>query len=120
MALFKKKLEIVEATQWFKNGDHPEDGKETFLDAGGREYLKEGKVVRYYRNPFDDAQRVCRRCSITMHDHGWMETRKGIQVEFVCPGDWIVTAANGDRFPCKPDVFDKSYTLIVDNLPYHN
>lgn len=26
MAQYRKKPIVIEATQWFKNGDHPEDG----------------------------------------------------------------------------------------------
>jgi len=25
------------------------------------------------------------------------------------PGDWIITGVNGERYPCKPDVFAKTY-----------
>ena len=38
---FRKKF-VVEATQWFKNGDHP-------LDFNGSN--KEGKIVRYFNVP---------------------------------------------------------------------
>lgn len=24
-------------------------------------------------------------------------------------GDWIITGVNGERYPCKPDIFDKTY-----------
>lgn len=25
------------------------------------------------------------------------------------PGDWIIKGVNGEFYPCKPDVFDKTY-----------
>lgn len=25
------------------------------------------------------------------------------------PGDWIVTGVHGERYPCKPDIFAKTY-----------
>lgn len=25
------------------------------------------------------------------------------------PGDWIITGVNGERYPCKPDIFEKTY-----------
>lgn len=25
------------------------------------------------------------------------------------PGDWIITGVNGEKYPCKPDVFEKTY-----------
>lgn len=24
-------------------------------------------------------------------------------------GDWIITGVNGERYPCKPDIFEKTY-----------
>lgn len=29
-------------------------------------------------------------------------------------GDYIITGVNGERYPCKPDIFEKTYEL-VDN-----
>ncbi len=26
-------------------------------------------------------------------------------------GDWIITGVNGERYPCKPDIFAKTYEL---------
>lgn len=28
------------------------------------------------------------------------------------PGDWIVTGVNGERYPVKPDIFEKSYERV--------
>lgn len=28
------------------------------------------------------------------------------------PGDWIITGVNGERYPCKPDIFEKTYELV--------
>ena len=28
------------------------------------------------------------------------------------PGDWIIRGVNGECYPCKPDIFDKSYELV--------
>lgn len=25
------------------------------------------------------------------------------------PGDWIITGVNGEQYPCKPDIFEKTY-----------
>jgi hypothetical protein len=27
----------------------------------------------------------------------------------VSPGDWIITGVNGEKYPCKPDIFAKTY-----------
>lgn len=26
-------------------------------------------------------------------------------------GDWIITGVNGEQYPCKPDIFAKTYEL---------
>ena len=30
------------------------------------------------------------------------------------PGDWIITGVNGERYPCKPDIFEKTYEPVPD------
>lgn len=27
-------------------------------------------------------------------------------------GDWVITGVNGERYPCKPDIFVKTYDLV--------
>lgn len=27
----------------------------------------------------------------------------------VCDGDWIITGVKGERYPCKPDIFELTY-----------
>lgn len=29
-------------------------------------------------------------------------------------GDYIITGLRGEKYPCKPDIFDKSYELVED------
>jgi len=85
---FRKRPVVIEATQWFKNGDHPEDGTERFPpkmpsgrdETGGPDdsrytgefegQLYEGKVVRYFRRPDIDGETLCHTCDHRMHDHG--------------------------------------------------
>ena len=28
------------------------------------------------------------------------------------PGDWIITGVNGEKYTCKPDIFEKTYEKI--------
>lgn len=106
---YRKKPIEIEATQWFKSGDHPDDNRETF-DTGDGPFLGEGKVVRYYRTPKLDGQTLCKRCDIIMHDHGWIDTLEGGHI--VCPGDWIITGVAGEHYPCKPDIFEAAYDAV--------
>ena len=111
MGRYVKKPVEVEAHQWFKNGDHPEDDvTREGTTPDGEEW--EGNVVRYYRYPEDDGGRVCNQCEHVMHDHGWIDTLEGGHI--VCPGDWIITGVHGEHYPCKPDIFEKTYEKWVD------
>ena len=29
-------------------------------------------------------------------------------------GDWIITGVNGEKYPCKPDIFAKTYEPVDD------
>ena len=29
-------------------------------------------------------------------------------------GDWIITGVNGEKYPCKPDIFEKSYEPVEE------
>lgn len=48
---FRKKPVVIEAAQWFKNGDHPEDERREFIGSNGQPFLGEGSIVRYFRHP---------------------------------------------------------------------
>ena len=109
MANYRKKPVVVAASQWFKNGDHPEDATETFTDDDGKPFQGEGHVVRYYRRPECDGQNVC-RCESIMHLHGWIDTPEGGHT--VCPGDWIIKGVKGEFYPCKPDIFEETYEKV--------
>jgi len=103
---------MIEATQWFKNGDHPDD--DTHMIHSSRdsvqEFLSEGRVVRYYRRPELDGQKKCEKCSTIMHLHGWIDTLEGGHI--VCPDDWIITGVQGENYPCKPDIFEATYEKV--------
>lgn len=30
----------------------------------------------------------------------------------VCPGDWIIQGIEGEFYPCKPDIFEKTYDYV--------
>lgn len=104
MSKFRKKPVVIEATQWHKNGDHPDDGP---ADT-------EGAVVRYYRHPDVPGRSAhdVATCGRVWHDHGWIDTLEG--GHNVCPGDWIITGVAGERYPCKPEIFGATYEPVED------
>ncbi len=32
----------------------------------------------------------------------------------VSPGDWIITGVNGEKYGCKPDIFEKTYERVCE------
>jgi hypothetical protein len=105
MSKYRKIPVVIEATQWFKNGDHPEDGTE----AGE---LYEGKVVRRFARHDIPHDHICRECNLPYAVHGWINTLEG--GHRVCPGDWIITGVKGERYPCKADIFAMTYELVEE------
>lgn len=41
-----------------------------------------------------------------------IETLEGTMA--ATPGDWIIRGVNGEFYPCKPDIFEKSYERVVE------
>ena len=117
---YRKKPVIVDAQQWFKNGDHPDDDCTTFeapvLGSTNctEPVLTEGKIVRRFRNPDVGGEIVCKNCDYIMYWHGWVETLEGGQV--VCPGDWIIKGHSDKHgvhyWAVKDDYFKKSYERV--------
>ena len=87
MAKFRKKPVVIEATQWFKVGDHP-------VVASGAAF----------------GDRVCEACSQPSNAHGWCPTLEGNHI--VCVGDWIITGVKGEHYPCKSDIFNETYEEV--------
>lgn len=81
MPLYSAISPLLEATQWFKNGDHPDDHSINGIISG--------RVVRRcdaYRT--EDHNVVCSVCKHALGLHGMVGTYS------VCPGDYIVTHYN--------------------------
>ncbi len=108
---YRKKPIVIEATQWFENGDHPlDDVFRLFEDTGEVPIVaREGLIVRYYRTPDGDRLNRCQHCGQKMMIHGWIDTLEGGHI--VCPGDWVITGVKGEVYPCKPDIFEATYEL---------
>jgi hypothetical protein len=43
-------------------------------------------------------------------DEGRIDTLEGPHK--VTPGDWIITGIKGEKYPCKPDIFEATYEKI--------
>lgn len=113
MKKFKKRPVVIEAVQWFKNGDHPEDQVKV-SETAGHKLATEGKLVRYFRHPDVPGHALCDECGHIFHVHGWIDTKE--DGHRVCPGDWIITGIKGEKYPCKPDIFAGSYDPVPEVL----
>ena len=92
MTKYRKKPVVIEAIQWFKNGDLA--------------------VVQLYNHPIQQRNAdLCQHCGVKMSNHGWIDTLEA--GHNVCPGDWIITGVDGERYPCKPGIFEQTYDIMV-------
>ena len=89
MAKYRKRTIVVEAEQWFKHGDVACVERSVFSHRGGCR---------------------CSLCNSLMDVHGVVQTLEGKHI--VCPGDWIITGIKGEKYSCKPDIFQETYELI--------
>lgn len=46
-------------------------------------------------------------------DQAWIETLEGGHI--VSSGDWIITGVAGEKYPCKPDIFEATYDPVDDD-----
>jgi hypothetical protein len=95
MPEFRKKPVVVEAKQWFVNGDH-------------------AAVTKNKCNEHTESQK-CKHCDVDRRAHGFVETLEGGHI--VCPGDWIIRGVAGEYYPCKPDIFEQTYEEVMVFTP---
>lgn len=86
MPKFRKKPIIIEAEQWFPG-----------IEIDG---VNAGIANRLAKDiPGNQA---------------WIATLEGGHI--VRPGDWIITGIAGEKYPCKPDIFEATYeSMEVEN-----
>jgi hypothetical protein len=104
---YRKKPTLTDATQWFKNGDHPDDKSESVERPGSSPGMSEGQVVRHFRSLNIPGGRFCPDCGNVMQKHGVLLGLNG--EETVCPGDYIVTNHKGQYYVLKPEAFEAMY-----------
>jgi hypothetical protein len=82
MAMFRKKPVVIEAEQW--------DGTDAEAERLGLIYMG-GKLKGITRGWF------CETLEGSLH---------------VSVNDWIIAGAKGERYPCKPDIFEATYEPV--------
>lgn len=87
---FRKRPVIISATQWFKMGDHE---KVVPVPPHMKGYME------------IDLQ-------VSTEDRGYLGTLEFGHI--VDPGDWIIVGVDGELYPCKPDIFDRTYEPVPE------
>lgn len=109
MALYAAISPLVEANQWFRNGDHPDDRTINRINTG--------RVVgRSKTYKTDKADYVCDQCGKPSGNHGVLGDN------FVCPGDYIITHYNPNGTKQgysvqRKHVFESRYELYKGPIP---
>lgn len=73
----------------------------------------EVSAVRYYgedNGPVSDALCYCRQEGQPTNPRPHLHTLEGVMK--VSAGDWIITGVEGEKYPCKPDIFEKTYNRV--------
>lgn len=88
MPKFRKKPVVIEAEQFFEGSQPWPEG----VERRAAEDMSDSDLAHGY--------------------FPWIETLEGGHI--VSEGDWIITGVQGERYPCKPDIFDATYEPVVD------
>lgn len=90
MPKFRKRPIEIEAVQWFPGISHP----------GVQSDVERLRDPRWHEGEYGDVS-LNPDFVITIHE----------QRAYLAPGDWIIPESKEGRYyPCKPDVFEKTYT----------
>ena len=92
---YRKKLPLIEATQWLQHGDHSQ--VQPLPPPDPYQEIPE--------NPY------CPHCGNLMVRHGCLDGADGEQV--VCPGDYIVTNREGLPYRLSRGEFESQYERYV-------
>ena len=88
---FRKKPVVVDAIQW----------------GGFNKQVVIPEITAF--DPYAEIHDPCSQCFKPMSEHGNIPTLEGHHI--VCPNDWIITGVKGEKYPCKPDIFEATYEL---------
>ena len=91
---YRKKPVVVDAMQLPADGADASDELLTFLHEMGENWSSE------------------RDGSVVLRDR-----YEGVMV--ADPGDWIIRGVKGEYYPCKPDIFEKSYDMAWEATMTH-
>lgn len=91
MGRFKKKPVIIEAFQ-------VKDCDDTDMPQWLSEAFDDGTIIGGHNDDFSVFAKI--------------NTLEGVML--ASEGDWIIKGINGELYPCKPDIFEKTYEAVLD------
>jgi hypothetical protein len=94
---FRKKRVTIDAVQYTKG---MEDAWAWLSGDGGH---------RFYSTQ-EEAFAACTNEHLRKNIVPIIKTLEGFHE--ISPGDWIITGVKGERYPCKPDIFEMTYEPI--------
>jgi hypothetical protein len=73
------------------------------------------EAVQYTGNDGDNpaANQLCYCSAYPAEKAPHIHTLEGVM--YVSAGDWIITGVKGERYPCKPDIFEATYERVDDS-----
>lgn len=110
-------------TSWFLAPD--KDGVTTVLIVGNiyenegcvkaKKYRKKPVVIeaiKYDKSSIGKAQDFCNKMRYNPHNNEYyIETLEGTML--ISEGDYIIKGVNGEFYPCKADIFEKTYEEVL-------
>lgn len=66
------------------------------------------EAIKYYKTSIGSAQNFCDKMKYNPHNNEYyIETLEGTML--ITEGDYIIKGVNGEFYPCKADIFEKTY-----------
>jgi hypothetical protein len=93
MAKYKKKPVIIDAIQW--NGTNFDEIMNFIEDFHGNKFNYE-----------NEEERAIKEGTL------FIQTLEGMHTANT--NDWIIKGVAGEFYPCKPDIFEKTYELVTN------
>jgi hypothetical protein len=104
MPKFRKKPVVIEAKQWWPPGDPRHDPSMLVHRRGHTvdppDYVQPGDLFQFSKTACDGHIFLV----ATLEGH-----------HEVSPGDWIITGVMGEKYPCKPDIFELTYEPVEES-----
>ncbi len=107
MPKFRKKPVVIEAKQWFEPVHENHDPSMLIERKGNAvdppDYRQVGDLYLAFKGGMPN---------VGGRDIYSIRTLEGDLN--VSDGDWIITGVQGEKYPCKPDIFEQTYELVED------